>query len=536
MREQNDISIDKSCFLCYNEKKGRNTQALEKGTVEKMKIKKIASILLTAGMICSMAALTSFADNASSDEAYIDSLVDQMKITETVIEVPGITQTYTYLQIADSHSNLVDDDANQQRIDYANMQGQAFDKDGILSADRMQAAFKYAKSKGVTGIWLTGDNLDSASQKNRDLLFGLIDDAKANGIDVTYTMGNHDWNFIDIYFTAESRSKLLPLYKDYMGGNTNVEVKKINNKNGETEMVLLSFNNAENSMTTRQKQFLDTYVKKGIPVIIMQHVPFQNDTLRAYSLQIWGKDITLSEGNDAYTDANIQSTFELFKSEYASNIVGVFAGHFHIANEEKIKGTDVMQYVTEAGFLGSARLITLKPQPCETQTETPQEPVKAESEKAEHGKQGKKWKEEIEKLKSESADFKDKWMRSAAEFENFKRRNADTRRTSYLEGRADVVLKVLPIGDNLERALTMCDENTKKGIEMVLKSFRQFLEGEGIEEIDPLDEEFDPNFCEAIMSEPAAEGVEAGYVKEVFLKGYKRGDKILRYAQVKVTC
>ena len=102
----------------------------------------------------------------------------------------------------------------------------------------------------------------------------------------------------------------------------------------------------------------------------------------------------------------------------------------------------------------------MQPQPCETQTETPQEPVKAESEKAEHGKQGKKWKEEIEKLKSESADFKDKWMRSAAEFENFKRRNADTRRTSYLEGRADVVLKVLPIGDNLERALTMCDENT----------------------------------------------------------------------------
>ena len=94
----------------------------------------------------------------------------------------------------------------------------------------------------------------------------------------------------------------------------------------------------------------------------------------------------------------------------------------------------------------------------------------------------------------------------------------------------------LPPGDKRARARTMCDENTKKGIEMVLKSFRQFLEGEGIEEINPVDEEFDPNFCEAIMSEPAAEGVEAGYVKEVFLKGYKRGDKVLRYAQVKVTC
>ena len=143
--------------------------------------------------------------------------------------------------------------------------------------------------------------------------------------------------------------------------------------------------------------------------------------------------------------------------------------------------------------------------------------------------------EQIKKLETERDDYKDKWMRSVAEFENFKKRNAETRRLSYLEGRADIVLKVLPIGDNLERALSMCDENTKKGIEMILKSYKQFLEGEGIEEINPVDEEFDPNFCEAVMSEPAEEGVEPGYVKQVFLKGYKRGDKVLRYAQVKVT-
>lgn len=142
---------------------------------------------------------------------------------------------------------------------------------------------------------------------------------------------------------------------------------------------------------------------------------------------------------------------------------------------------------------------------------------------------------EIERLNSECADYKDKWMRSVAEFENFKKRNAEIKRLSYLEGRADVVLKILPIGDNLERALTMCDENTKKGIEMILKSFKQFLEGEGIEEINPVDEEFDPAYCEAIMSEEASDGVEAGYVKQVFLKGYKRGEKVLRYAQVKVT-
>ena len=87
-----------------------------------------------------------------------------------------------------------------------------------------------------------------------------------------------------------------------------------------------------------------------------------------------------------------------------------------------------------------------------------------------------------------------------------------------------------------DSALASCaDENTKKGIEMVLRSFKKLLEDEGIEAIDPKDEEFDPAFCEAILSEPAAEGVEPGYVKEVFVKGYRRGDKVLRYAQVKVT-
>ena len=146
-----------------------------------------------------------------------------------------------------------------------------------------------------------------------------------------------------------------------------------------------------------------------------------------------------------------------------------------------------------------------------------------------------KMKEELEAARAEAADYKDKWMRSAAEFDNFRKRNEQTRRNAYLDGKGEILLKIFPIGDNLERALGMCDEKTAKGIEMVLRSFKKLLEDEGIEEIDPKDEEFDPALCEAIMSEPAADGVEAGYVKEVFLKGYKRGDKVLRFAQVKVT-
>ncbi len=157
------------------------------------------------------------------------------------------------------------------------------------------------------------------------------------------------------------------------------------------------------------------------------------------------------------------------------------------------------------------------------------------AEHAEHHGKHEKLKEELAKAQAETADYKDKWMRSVAEFDNFRKRNEATRRNAYLDGKGDILLKIFPIGDNLERALLSCDEQTKKGIEMVLRSFKKLLEDEGIEEINPVDEEFDPTFCEAIMSEPAADGVEAGYVKEVFLKGYKRGDKVLRFAQVKVT-
>ena len=171
----------------------------------------------------------------------------------------------------------------------------------------------------------------------------------------------------------------------------------------------------------------------------------------------------------------------------------------------------------------------------EQQAKQAEQAEKAEQPRHEHHAAHEKLKAELAAAKAEAADYKDKWMRCAAEFDNFRKRNEQTRRNAYLDGKADVLLKIFPVGDNLERALATCDEQTKKGIELVLRSFNKLLEEEGIEAIDPKDEEFDPAYCEAIMSEPAAEGVEPGYVKEVFLKGYKRGEKVLRFAQVKVT-
>ena len=79
------------------------------------------------------------------------------------------------------------------------------------------------------------------------------------------------------------------------------------------------------------------------------------------------------------------------------------------------------------------------------------------------------------------------------------------------------------------------DEKTKQGLDMVLKTFKKVLADEGIEEIDPLGQPFDATYSEAIMAMPCQDGEESGMVKQVYVKGYKKGEKVLRYAQVIVT-
>ena len=167
------------------------------------------------------------------------------------------------------------------------------------------------------------------------------------------------------------------------------------------------------------------------------------------------------------------------------------------------------------------------------------EPIAPETEEKatkEKKKTNKKWQEEVEKAQAEAEESKRKWYAVTAEYENYRRRTQNQASQRYQEGRNDVIAALFPIGDNLERALASCaDENTKQGVEMVLTAFKKVLEGEGVEEINPIGQPFDATYAEAIMAAPAAAGEESGVVKQVYVKGYKKGEKVLRYAQVIVT-
>jgi len=142
---------------------------------------------------------------------------------------------------------------------------------------------------------------------------------------------------------------------------------------------------------------------------------------------------------------------------------------------------------------------------------------------------------EIEKLKAETNEYKDKWMRSVAEFDNYKKRNAKIWSDAFNEGATSVILKVLPVGDNLDWALTLdLGEKTKQGLLGIRKKFDETLKGMEIEEINPVGQPFDPNVAEAVMQVEGTSGEEPDTVKQVFQKGYKMKDKIIRYATVSV--
>ena len=156
--------------------------------------------------------------------------------------------------------------------------------------------------------------------------------------------------------------------------------------------------------------------------------------------------------------------------------------------------------------------------------------------KKEQKKKCNKKQEELEKALAEAEDCKRKWYAVTAEYENYRRRTQNQAAQRYQDGRNDVVAALFPIGDNLECAISTCtDENTKQGLDMILKAYKKVLEGEGVEEIDPVGQPFNADFAEAIMAMPAEDGEECGLVKQVYVKGYKKGDKVLRYAQVIVT-
>ena len=173
----------------------------------------------------------------------------------------------------------------------------------------------------------------------------------------------------------------------------------------------------------------------------------------------------------------------------------------------------------------------------ETEKKSAEAPKAEQPEAAKSEKKEKKAKKpsEAEQLKEQLAKEHDQFLRLAAEYDNFRKRSQKEKDNLYTEIKAETVEKFLPVYDNLERALAQqtADEAFKKGVEMTMTQLTGIFEKLGVTAFGEAGEAFDPTLHNAVMhaeDESAGENV----ILEVFQKGFRIGEKVVRFAMVKV--
>ena len=163
--------------------------------------------------------------------------------------------------------------------------------------------------------------------------------------------------------------------------------------------------------------------------------------------------------------------------------------------------------------------------------EETKEEIKEEEKKADEIKE----EGEEEKLKKELAEKEDKYLRLLAEYDNFRKRSAKEKQDIYSSSKADIIKEFLPVIDNFERAnITDSDyESYKKGMELIFNQLMAILEKFDVTGFGEVGEKFDPNIHSAVMI-TQDENLGENEIAQVFSKGYKLGDKIIREAVVQV--
>mgnify|MGYP003506190578 CR=1 FL=1 len=160
--------------------------------------------------------------------------------------------------------------------------------------------------------------------------------------------------------------------------------------------------------------------------------------------------------------------------------------------------------------------------PTEQQNEVTEEKTELES-----------LREELETLQKAKDELYDKYLRTLAEYDNFRKRSQREKDAIYGDATVDAVKKLLPVLDNFERALNYeCkDEEFKKGISLIQNTLKEVFDGMGVKEIPDVGEQFDPNLHEAVMhTEDPAYG--ENVITDCYRKGYMLGDKVIRFSMV----
>lgn len=323
-----------------------------------MKKRLISLALVAVLLLCAVPMQTVTAADSSDYQDKIGT------IYETEIIIDGISESYTFLQIADSHivniptntSDFYYNEAITRFNHFKNLGG------GTYSAlDRFNALIDYAEDPAneIDGVWLSGDNIDFPSSENTTFITNKLLNLS---IDHMYCMGNHDWTYPNHYFDAYGRANYRPLLKTAMNDNTYINYQDYG------DFGVVAIDNSENYIYYQAvvDGLKNTVIPANKPVIVFLHVPIVNTDLQNYCYSVWGTDETMNPNSAKYPN-NEYTKYVYNWITTNPNVVAVFSGHLHINYEGTIAGGKP-QYVTSGGYLGDARKITVRPRECEVHT------------------------------------------------------------------------------------------------------------------------------------------------------------------------
>lgn len=274
----------------------------------------------------------------------------------TELAVEGVKDTYTFMQVTDSHLVLVYDNEPKELIDVAIPRQAWMDAvEGDVDGEYIfPAYFDLAEDMDIDSIWMTGDIIDFITDKNIDVLSDCVKNCSVPSL---YMLGNHDYTYGTEYGSHRIRRKYESTFKNIFTNKENEWTPYINYMEY-PEFIVVSLDNSDNNFFAGTAAALQKIFDKGKPVIILCHVPFNEKTLAEKCTEVWGSNITIGPGGVPVQSQEVVDIYNMVTADN-SPVIAVFAGHVHF-DSEAVLPNGVLQYTTDAGYLGTCRIITVK--------------------------------------------------------------------------------------------------------------------------------------------------------------------------------
>lgn len=331
-------------------------------------MKRIFSVVICLAMLVSLCSFSSGA--VSTKEEY-----NGLNVTKTVIKVPGLKTTYKFLQLADTHANVIPKDTSSVFYNFSVSRYNSFSKGMNYDYNEVVSrAYGYANSVGASAMLMTGDIIDCPSDENIEYLYNEVE---KGGLTTMFTLGNHDWTCADSSygygncFSTVQKETFWPKFQDLCTvescGNTD-------NCHGSYidfgEVVVVMLNNSEDTFQYSQSyRVLRSALALKKPTIVLYHVPLYAETIVDDAVDYWGVNPSCGSQNTGNTfDGWNKRVIEMLEtSEY---VVGLFTSHVHFEHEDlpydlafdtdTTISNGVTQYVCPPGHKGECRLIVLE--------------------------------------------------------------------------------------------------------------------------------------------------------------------------------